>query len=156
VVNDHLQEHALTIDDLDMSTPDPSVPYLMQLVGYPGGEVTVPKYKTVSPTYFQWIGTSADSSAYPKRGRAEKTHALFDFDRAQAIHNVKGQHPGPDMHGASGSGIWRHLPVGEGLQHRRLALLSAIFTDYDGRMIIGTRVGVHVALVAKYFSPGAK
>jgi hypothetical protein len=155
IVNSHVREHALTIDDLDMPPPGQGGPYLMQLVGYPGGEVVVPEHKAVSPTYFQWIGTSADTSAYSKRGRAESFHALFDFDRAQSIHNERGRHPGPDMHGASGSGIWRHLQVGEGIERRRRALLTAIVTEYEGRMIIGTRVGVHVALVAKYFQLSA-
>lgn len=124
----------------------------MELVGYPGGEVLVPEHKTVAPTYFQWVGMSAASAGYSKRGRATRTHAMFDFDRSQAIHNTRGRHPGPDMHGASGSGIWRHLPVEEGPRRRRLALLTAIFTEYEGRMIVGTRVGVHLGLVTKYFS----
>jgi hypothetical protein len=151
VVNEHLRANALSIDDLDHA-PVLQPDQVMMLVGYPGGEVQVPAKNTVSPTYFQWVGPSASYPAYARRGRSEKTHALFEFDRAQAVHNTKGRHPGPDMHGASGSGIWRLLPDSEGLKRRRLALVTAIFTDYEGRAIIGTRVGVHLALVAKYFA----
>jgi hypothetical protein len=150
-INDHVREHALTAADLDSEESDGAADVLMQLVGYPGGEVNVPERKTVSPTFVQWIGISAAPTSYSRRGRNTRAHALFDFDRSQAVHNEKGRHPGPDMHGASGSGIWRHLLVEEGLRRRRLALLTAIFTDYEGRTIIGTRVGVHLALVTKYF-----
>jgi hypothetical protein len=150
VVNAHLRAHALTIADFDPPTA-PAHDDVMQLVGYPGGEVLEVGNKTLTPTFFQWSGMEADPSSYAKRGRKLDRHCVVDFDRAQAIHSEKGQWAGPDMNGASGAGIWRVLRQAQRGLRGRSALLSAIFTDYEGRTLIGTRIGVHVALLTKYF-----
>jgi hypothetical protein len=39
------------------------------------------------------------------------------------------------MHGASGGGMWRMLPLGEDIERERWALLTAIFTEYEGRTL---------------------
>jgi len=153
VVNDNVRSHALTIDDLDVDLPAGPTQFLMQLVGYPGGEVVERPPRALSPTWFQWAGIGANEEGYKKRGRSLETHSVFHFDRAQAIHDSRGKHPGPDMHGASGSGMWRMLPVGEDVARKRLSLLNAVFTDYSGRTIIGTRIAVHISLINKYFVP---
>jgi hypothetical protein len=152
VVTPHLRQNALTIKDIDPPADHYGSDHLIELISYPGGEVDVVGEQAISPKWYQWAGIGASESDYKKRGRRRDYHQLFHFDRGESVHKDLGRHPGPDMHGASGGGMWRILPINEDIQRERWALLSAIFTEYEGRMIIGTRVGAHLGLIQKYFS----
>ena len=127
VVTPHLRRHALTVNDLDPPAAHFGNKYLMQLISYPGGEVKVKGERGISPTWYQWAGVGAAEKDYKKRGRRTDLHAVFHFDRDGAIHHDLGRHPGPDMHGASGGGMWRMLPIGEDVARERWALLTAVF-----------------------------
>ncbi len=151
VVNGHVKQHSLTRMDIDPPGSHFGKDHLMQLISYPGGKVNIVDEKLISPTWYQWAGVGANESDYKKRGRRTDVHTLLRFNRREATHKDLGRHPGPDMHGASGGGIWRTLPVGEDRTRKRWSLLTGIFTTYEGRTIIGTRPQVHLALIDKYF-----
>lgn len=151
VVNEHVRRHSLTERDIDPPAPHLGTDHLMQMISYPGGKVNVVEERRVSPTWYQWAGVGAAAKDYKKRGRRSDLHAIIRFDRDEAIHHDLGRHPGPDMHGASGGGMWRTLPIGEDLFRERWSLLCGIFTTYEGRTIIGTRPQLHLALIDKYF-----
>src|SRR6185437_13655743 len=82
--NRHLHDHALTAQDFDLPETATSG-HVMQLVGYPGGEVREEDNRTLTPTFYQWTGVAAGPPAYAKRGRAPSRHCLIEFDRSKAV-----------------------------------------------------------------------
>jgi hypothetical protein len=142
----------MTLADLDPPNASRPSEQFMQLVGFPGGKVVIEADKrAVSPTFYQWTGDAVEERDFKKRGRTRDHHVLFAFDRAQAVNRDGVPSAGPDLKGASGSGIWRMLPIGEDLKWGRWALLTAVFTDFEGKTIIGTHVRAHLALIEKHF-----
>ena len=102
-----------------------------------------PEHKTVSPTYFQWWRSLRGACGVCEaRARYQVALAVRFRPRSEAIHNEKGRHPGPDTHGASGAGMWRVLPVSErsGLRAAIGTSQARFSTEYEGRMIVGSRV----------------
>ncbi len=150
VVGDYIRANALGASDLDIPRFTGDSSFLFQMIGYPSDTVRETAPMMLSPIWFQWAGVGAKRQHYKKRGRELHTHVVVDFDRKETTNNGV-QSAGPNFKGASGSGIWRMLPIGEDLQRERWALLSAIFTDYEGRTIIGCRIGVHLAIIGRHF-----
>ncbi len=141
-VPEHIRAHAIGLDDIELDEVPEGAG--VEVIGYPTNRAARVVEKTIMPSCFQWLGNVITDGIDPKWQLA------FEFSRGQARDPRDGQQKlGPALNGVSGGGMWLVLPT---RPDQYPGCLVGIFTDFRNRedRMVGTRIGVHLALVAKY------
>lgn len=123
---------------------------VVQLVGYPSNRSRKIDGKTLTPTWFQWLGQRLKDEEYSAAALDARLHVAFRFERERAMNERGEPSVSPALGGVSGSGIW-HMGSVTRASTESSAKLSAIFTDHDGKRLIGTVARVHLEVIARYY-----
>lgn len=139
-------------EELDLD-PANSFRHVFGLLGYPSTKQrNSVKGSRVEAAAYRTLATGASAQLYRKLGRRPDTNLVLGFDKRR-MWGPEGMLTAPDLHGMSGSGIWRFGPNLHAVT--QAPRLSGVLIEWHRRgpnkHVLGTRLGpILAALGARY------